>query len=121
MQGREVLAVPGPITSPLSLGCNRLIQQGAKPALGPRDILEEFGRTIGDAPAASLPSDLSDSERNVLDELSLGVEQVDEIADRSGRDVAETLAILTSLEIRGLVTQEPGKVFRVVLSAAGNR
>ena len=32
-QGRSVLAVPGPITSPTSLGCNKLIQQGAKPAL----------------------------------------------------------------------------------------
>jgi DNA processing protein len=32
-QGRSVLAVPGPITSPTSTGCNKLIQQGAKPAL----------------------------------------------------------------------------------------
>src|SRR5207248_5714194 len=36
-QGRAVLAVPGPITSPTSLGCNKLIQQGAKPALAPGD------------------------------------------------------------------------------------
>src|SRR5438132_13850592 len=42
-QGRAVLAVPGPITSPTSLGCNRLIQQGAKPALSVADILEELG------------------------------------------------------------------------------
>src|SRR2546425_12325252 len=42
-QGRAVLAVPGPITSPTSLGCNKLIQQGAKPALAPGDILEELG------------------------------------------------------------------------------
>src|SRR5207247_1183580 len=42
-QGRSVLAVPGPITSPTSLGCNKLIQQGAKPALCAGDILEELG------------------------------------------------------------------------------
>src|SRR5204862_6366190 len=42
-QGRAVLAVPGPITSPTSLGCNRLIQQGAKPALSAGDLLEELG------------------------------------------------------------------------------
>src|SRR5438552_6067763 len=42
-QGRAVLAVPGPITSPTSLGCNKLIQQGAKPALCAGDILEELG------------------------------------------------------------------------------
>ena len=39
-QGRVALAVPGPITSPTSIGCNKLIQQGAKPVLTPGDILE---------------------------------------------------------------------------------
>ena len=28
-QGKEVYALPGPVDSPLSTGCNRLIQQGA--------------------------------------------------------------------------------------------
>ena len=42
-QGRTVLAVPGPITSATSVGCNKLIQQGAKPVLVPGDILEELG------------------------------------------------------------------------------
>jgi len=119
-QGREVLAVPGPITSPLSLGCNRLIQLGAKPALGPRDILEEFGRTVCDAPAASIPSDLTEAERDLLDILGLGIEQIDEVAARAKRDVGEALAVLTSLEIRGLVTQEPGKVFRMAYGAVGS-
>ncbi len=111
-QGKEVLAVPGPITSPLSIGCNRLIQLGAKPALGLRDVLEEFGQTVGDAPAIHLPGNLTSEERKVLDLLGIGVQQIDDIAKRSGSAVAETLAVLTSLEIRGLVTQEPGKLFR---------
>src|SRR4051812_6453461 len=46
-QGRAVLAVPGPITSRTSVGCNRLIQQGAKPALCAADILEEIGVPSG--------------------------------------------------------------------------
>src|SRR5437870_9346604 len=49
-QGRSVLAVPGPITSPTSLGCNKLIQQGSKPALSAADVLEELGRTAGRPP-----------------------------------------------------------------------
>jgi DNA processing protein len=111
-QGRDVLAVPGPITSPVSVGCNRLIQHGAKPALGLRDVLEEYGIALPDVPSAALPTDLSADERRVLDVLAWGPEQVDEVASRLAQPAAETLAVLTSLEIRGLVEQEPGKVFR---------
>src|SRR5213594_802047 len=46
-QGRPILAVPGPITSRTSTGCNKLIQQGAKPVLCAGDILEEIGMAGG--------------------------------------------------------------------------
>jgi DNA processing protein len=42
-QGREVYALPGRITDHLSEGTNRLIQDGAKPVLSAKDIMEEFG------------------------------------------------------------------------------
>src|SRR3989475_3136768 len=42
-QGRPILAVPGPIMSPTSYGCNKLIQQGAKAALCVADIFEAIG------------------------------------------------------------------------------
>ncbi len=41
-QGRDVFCVPGPVESPLSRGCHRLIQQGAKLAEDPIDVLEEI-------------------------------------------------------------------------------
>ena len=41
-QGREVYALPGRVTDPLSMGCNRLIRQGASPALSPQDMLSEL-------------------------------------------------------------------------------
>src|SRR3989441_12260468 len=86
-QGRSGLAVPGPITSPTSLGCNKLIQQGAKPALSAGDILEELGLPgaaqvtggeprFGEAPgqghgvglpARALPPDLSPLQRSLWD------------------------------------------------------
>ncbi len=40
--GRNVLAVPGPIDAPLSVGCNQLIAAGAKPVLNSQHIVEEF-------------------------------------------------------------------------------
>ena len=110
-QGHDVLAVPGPITSPASIGCNRLIQLGAKPALGLRDVLEEYGINLPHVPSAALPTDLSPEERGVLDLLATGEEHVDALSVRLGRPAAETLAVLTSLEIRGLVDQAPGKFF----------
>ncbi len=113
-QAREVLAVPGPITSPMSAGCNRLIQQGAKAALELRDMLEEYGLSDENAvaPGVRIPNNLGDAERRVLDVLDAGGEHVDNVARRLRQPPAEVLAVLTSLEIRGLVNQEPGKVFR---------
>ncbi|MSR07639.1 MAG: DNA-protecting protein DprA [Gemmatimonadetes bacterium] len=114
-QGREVMAVPGPITSPVSNGCNRLIQCGAKPALGLRDVLEECGVSYSaEAAAVMLPSGLSDPERRMMDVLALGLEHVDDVAAKARLSTGEALAALTSLEIRGLVSQHPGKIFRRV-------
>jgi DNA processing protein len=115
-QGRDVVAVPGPITSPLSVGSNRLIQHGAKPALALRDVLEEYEMSDsaggGTGPHAD---DLTEGERGVLRAMSEGAEQADEIAAQLAAPPGEVLAVLTSLEIRGLVRQEPGKLFRRAL------
>ncbi len=42
-QGRDVYALPGPVTSELSRGCHRLIKQGAGILISPEDFLEETG------------------------------------------------------------------------------
>jgi len=119
-QGRNILAVPGPITSPVSKGCNRLIQDGAKAALGLNDLFEELGiRYHDDVASVSLQSGLSDGERNMLDALALGDAHVDELAIRIAAPSWEALAALTSLEIRGLVAQRPGKIFCRVEHFAG--
>jgi DNA processing protein len=109
-QGRELMAVPGPITSGVSVGTNRLVQMGAKPVLDARDVLEEYGidATI---PQVSLPSDLSDGERRVLDLLDEGLGHIDELAARIDGGISTILPVITSLEIRGLVAQGPRMVF----------
>lgn len=52
-ENREVLAVPGPITSPLSEGTNRLLREGAAPALSADDVFEALA--LEDVLAAPRP------------------------------------------------------------------
>lgn len=122
-QGRAVLAVPGPITSPTSLGCNKLIQQGAKPALAPGDILEELGLpAIGQQATASPPSragradrtpppDLTALQRSLWDTLRAEPRHVDVLVASAGAETAAVLTALTELEMRGVVKQEAGMRF----------
>ena len=119
-QGRSVLAVPGPITSPTSLGCNRLIQQGAKPALSAADILEELGlpgvadpgpAARGDKVPRSQPADLNDLQRSLWDALVTEPKHVDVLVATAGAETGAVLTALTELEMRGLVRQQPGMVF----------
>ena len=132
-QGRAVLAVPGPITSPTSLGCNKLIQQGAKPALAPGDILEELGiesgawdsglgtrehnpdaRTPSPVSPCVQPPDLSDLQRSLWDAMAAEPKHVDVLVSSAGADTSAVLTALTELEMRGVVKQRPGMVFGLV-------
>lgn len=110
-QGREVLAVPGAITSPCSVGCNRLIQSGAKLVIGLRDVLEEYGKELPDTPAPVTPDDLSPTDRRALNALRNEPRHVDEMVEALGQDPSATLSVLTALELRGLVVALPGKHF----------
>src|SRR2546428_12224238 len=121
-QGRAVLAVPGPLTSPTSQGCNKLIQQGAKPALCPGDVLEELGLPAADAgprsrspgaPPRGQPPDLSPLQRTLWEALAAEAKHVDLLVAGAGVEAGEVLSALTELELRGLVRQEPGLVVGV--------
>lgn len=112
-QGREVLAVPGPITSPTSVGCNRLIQSGAKPVLGLRDVLEEYGVGLPSSPRPAEAAHLSDLERAALAALGAEPRHADEIAESLKLGTPDTLAALTALELHGLAAALPGKRFIV--------
>jgi DNA processing protein len=99
--GREVLAVPGPITSRLSEGPNALIAEGARLVRGPADVLAELGLAAEPAPAA--PAD------PVLALLPPGEAlDLDALVERSGRPASELLALLGGLEARGQAFGLPG-------------
>lgn len=112
-QGRTVLAVPGPITSPTSIGCNKLIQQGAKPVLCPEDVLEEYGisRTKPSTPARKVDaSALGDVQRSLWDALA-EPRHVDVLAAMTRTDASSVLTALTEMEMHGFVRQQAGMLF----------
>ncbi|MEO7334106.1 MAG: DNA-processing protein DprA, partial [Gemmatimonadales bacterium] len=121
-QGREVLAVPGPITSATSVGTNRLIRDGATPYLGCGDLLGLFPELAGEGSrvegaavqGSALHPPLSTSDpllRHVPVEGAL----LDTIVYASGWPVAKVLDRLLEFELEGRVEQKPGRVFRRVL------
>ncbi|PYP35526.1 MAG: hypothetical protein DMD48_14205 [Gemmatimonadetes bacterium] len=110
-QGRPILAVPGPITSRTSVGCNRLIQQGAKPALCAADIFEEIGMTGGlrelgvalSTPAPRVPPiDLTGLQLTLWHRMTTEPQHVDALVAATESGAANVLGALTELELRGL-------------------
>lgn len=101
-QGKEVLAVPGNITNPLSLGTNFLIKNGAKVVTEAADVLEEFGLISKEDATISLDN-LNDNERSVMDLLAGQNLSADEISLRLKLEASKVSIILTRLEIKELI------------------
>jgi len=114
-QGRDVFALPGPVTSPLSKGTHKLIRQGAKLIETAGDILEDYIEEYqGDRGKSKNDFDLftfSQKERNILEILLTGSIHFDELVVQSGLNPAELASLLTQWEIKGLVKQIPGKYY----------
>jgi DNA processing protein len=117
-QGREVLAVPGPILAPTSQGPHRLIQQGAKLVMDVEDIMGELPREGVAAPTAPAKGH-SVSPRPLVFRVDdpllpfLGVEplQLEELVQASRLSAPEVMSRLTLLELQGLVRELPGKCY----------
>jgi DNA processing protein len=105
--GRQVGAVPGPASSPLSVGPHALIRDGAELITDAQDVLDVlYGpgeRTVADARRAQLdPTDAA-----LLDALSEGHEGHAAFV-RAGLAPVDGLAAIAALELAGLVRRSPG-------------
>jgi DNA processing protein len=105
-EGREVLSVPGEITSALSAGSNALLRLGATPATCAGDVLELFG-LVG-ATAAAV--DLTPAAEAVLAAARESPRGADELVRATGLGAAEVSVALTELELAGLVRLDEGSV-----------
>lgn len=91
--GREVFAVPGAISSPASVGCNRLLSEGATPVVSVEGLLEALGSPEG--------------EVSWVDRLVGGASLVD-VARARGSSVDELLETIAMMEALGELTRLPG-------------
>jgi len=105
--GREVLAVPGEITSALSAGTNGLLRQGATPVTQADDILEAVG-LVRPAASSALPDDPVSAA--ILEALGAGAGTADEIVRATGLAPGDLSAALAVLELEGAVVVDDGIV-----------
>jgi len=116
-QGREVFAVPGPITSPMSKGTAELIKKGAKLVTGVEDILEELGirgATGRKSTTGTTGMELTEDEKKILEILKEGDLGIDDIIRKSGLDSGKVGSLLSIMEIRGLIKNYNG-VYSLVI------
>ena len=103
-QGRDVFAVPGNITSPLSAGCNALLKQGAYPATEAKDILQIIAPEQLKKPDQSqLPLGSSPEETIIINLIASGVRSGDQLQQQSGLSASNFSTALTMLEINGVI------------------
>jgi DNA processing protein len=119
-QGRDVFAVPGPITSAMSMGPFNLIKEGAIPARSGREIAEALSLienphlkvNAAALPLMSVPvSLLSQSEKQIYERLSGTPQRIDELSDATGSSVTQLFDVLLNLELKGLARQQSGQCY----------
>jgi DNA processing protein len=101
-QNKEVFAVPGPITSLLSAGPNRLLQQGARVVVSAEDVLQVIAPdfikgqkkfVFGNTPL----------EARIIKLIQSGIRGGDELLAESGASASDFLQALTMMELNGTV------------------
>ena len=125
---REVMAVPGRIDSPCSLGCHKLLKQGARLIDSIDEIMDALGY-VGDGLKIHADAAATEAEQNVqrtlfdISRLNLTREEeailgrlnsepvhVEELIDLTQLSAAKVHSAAISLQLKGLVKQLPGNM-----------
>ena len=109
-QGKQVFAVPGRITDPLSKGCNKLIREGAAVCLSKEDILECF--SIDSEKESTRRLSLEGEERKVFEALDLEKKHVDILSRELSMPLKNLYAILLQLELAGYCISESNAYYK---------
>lgn len=104
--GRDVYAVPGPITSEMSVGPHILLREGARVLSSASELLKDFGLNQESKIITEKPINLTDEEKKIYDLLSIKKQYADEVATKIALSITETLPILSLLEVRGVIGKD---------------
>lgn len=115
-QGRDLFAIPGPVNSRMSRGCNQLIRDGAILVQDADDVLSHLGPLVQAANVApdrvihaAAELKLNEQEQQVLQAIDLTPTDMDQIAVRSGLPIARVLSTIGVLEMRKLIIRTGGR------------
>ena len=115
-QGRDVFAVPGPVTSRMSRGCNQLIRDGAILIQDAEEIIEHLGPLVervelNDGSKVHHPAELqlNEIEQQVLACIETIPIDIDAVFALSGLPIPRVLSTLSVLEMKGLIKRPTGR------------
>ena len=110
-QGRDVFAVPGPITSKNSEGTHNLIKQGAKLVGSAEDVLEEYQLTLRPQTITQSSSRLGKEDGQILELLGPEPIHLDQLVSGTGLKPGVLASLLLRLEMEGIIEALPGNYF----------
>jgi len=130
--GRLVMAVPGPVTSAMSVGCHLLLaDRFAQLVTGADDVLAALGRnpaSVVAAEQASVPGADPDHPTDGLDLDSArvydslptrGFASVEQLIAESGLQASQVVGSLAILQVHGLATQQGPSWRRILVTERG--
>jgi DNA processing protein len=115
-QGREVMAVPGPIMSEVSKGTNELIRDGCQPLLEIEDLLAHYPELARPRVTEMIADGTGQSplQRRITNLLRLAPRALTELCAGTDAPPAEVLSALTDLELAGAVRANAGGCYRLM-------
>ncbi len=120
-QNREVFAMPGPISSPVSQGCHQLLRQGAALVASVEDVARELPGIIAaaknesdamQAAAAGRHPGLAPENATLLAALDESGSLPETLAVKTGLSPQQLAVQLLELELSGAITSKGGRHFR---------
>ena len=103
---KEVFAVPNDIYNKLSIGTNKLIENGAKIYLSSNSIIDNSGLCL----SSNNIEAMTDIEKYILNILRVRSLSIDQLCKSCNIDLKKLQELIMSMELKGLITQSCGRI-----------